>query len=147
MKLPKRILIATDLSETSREAVVTGAALAKVFAADAMLVSVLDPMPYVAAVDLEGSSDVWRDFLDDAEANLRKQLEELRDGQLDGCGCDVAVLRDSSAARALCEFAADRGVDLIVVGSHGRTGAKRLLLGSVAEKVVRLSPCPVFVVR
>ncbi len=147
MNLPKRILIATDLSETSLEAVSTGAALAKALGADVLLVTVLDPVPYVAAVDLEGGSDVWAQFLDDAEANLKKRLEELRVEKFDEGTCDVAVLRESGAAQAIAEFAEDRGADLIVVGSHGRTGFKRVLLGSVAEKVVRLAKCPVFVAR
>jgi len=147
MDLPKRILIATDLSETSLEAVSTGAALAKALGADVLLVTVLDPVPYVAAVDLEGGSDVWAQFLDDAEANLKKRLEELRAEKFDASTCDVAVIRESGAAHALADFAEDRGADLIVVGSHGRTGFKRVLLGSVAEKVVRLAKCPVFVAR
>jgi len=147
MNLPKRILIATDLSETSLEAVATGAALAKALGADVLLVTVLDPVPYVAAVDLEGGSDVWAQFLDDAEANLKKRLEELRAEKFDASTTDVAVIRESGAAHALADFAEDRGADLIVLGSHGRTGFKRVLLGSVAEKVVRLAKCPVFVAR
>lgn len=147
MNLPKRILIATDLSETSLEAVATGAALAKALGADVLLVTVLDPVPYVAAVDLEGGSDVWAQFLDDAEANLKKRLEELRAERFDASTTDVAVIRESGAAHALADFAEDRGADLIVLGSHGRTGFKRVLLGSVAEKVVRLAKCPVFVAR
>lgn len=147
MNLPQRILIATDLSEASLDAVSTGAALAKALNADVLLVTVLDPVPYVAAVDLEGGSDVWTTFLDDAEANLRKRLESVRAEMLEEGSCDVAVIRESSAAHAIASFAQDRGADLIVVGSHGRTGFKRLLLGSVAEKVVRLAHCPVFVVR
>lgn len=47
----------------------------------------------------------------------------------------------------ICRVAAERGADLIVLSSHGRTGMKRLLIGSVAERVVRLSPCPVLVLR
>lgn len=147
MTLPKRILIATDLSEASLEAVATGAALAKSFGADVLLVTVLDPVPYVASVDLEGGSATWVQFIDDAEASLKEQLTKLRDEKLDPNTCDVAVIRESGAAHAITDFAKDRGADLIVVGSHGRTGFKRLLLGSVAEKVVRLATCPVFVVR
>ncbi|MBO6939018.1 MAG: universal stress protein [Deltaproteobacteria bacterium] len=147
MELPKRILIATDLSDASLEAVGTGAALAKALDADVLLVTVLDPVPYVAAVDLEGGADTWAQFIDDAEATLKTQLEKVRDERLDPSTTDVAVIRESGAAQAIADFAKDRGADLIVVGSHGRTGFKRLLLGSVAEKVVRLAACPVFVVR
>jgi hypothetical protein len=50
-------------------------------------------------------------------------------------------------ADVLCRAAADHGADLLVVGSHGRTGLERLLLGSVAERVIRHAPCPVLCVR
>jgi len=56
-------------------------------------------------------------------------------------------LRHSEPARALAQLASDTEADLILVGSHGRTGLARFLLGSVAEGVVRLAPCPVLVVR
>ena len=147
MKLPQRILIATDLSDASHEAIDAGAALADAFDAETLMVTVLDPMPYVAAVDLEGGSEVWNQFLDDAEASLRRQLQELRDQKLGREKCELVVLRESAAGRAIAEYAKERGADLIVVGSHGRTGVKRVLLGSVAEKVVRLAECAVFVAR
>ena len=50
-------------------------------------------------------------------------------------------------ARTIAEYAAERGVDLIVMGTHGRTGVAHLLLGSVAERLVRTAPCPVLTVR
>jgi nucleotide-binding universal stress UspA family protein len=56
-------------------------------------------------------------------------------------------LREGRAWREINAYARDREVDLIVVGSHGRRGLPRALLGSVAEKVVRTAPCPVLVVR
>jgi nucleotide-binding universal stress UspA family protein len=58
-----------------------------------------------------------------------------------------AELREGVAWRTIEAFARERNVDLIVVGSHGRQGLPRALLGSVAEKVVRTAPCPVLVVR
>ncbi|HTA90700.1 MAG TPA: universal stress protein [Polyangiaceae bacterium] len=59
----------------------------------------------------------------------------------------VAHLRLEAPAEEIAQTAADLDADLIVVGTHGRRGVSRLLLGSVAEAVVRLAPCPVFVVR
>ena len=50
-------------------------------------------------------------------------------------------------ARTIAEYAAERGIDLIVIGTHGRTGFAHLLLGSVAERLVRTAPCPVLTVR
>jgi nucleotide-binding universal stress UspA family protein len=58
----------------------------------------------------------------------------------------VTALLFGSAARAIVTYARDQGADLIVVGTHGRTGVSRVLMGSVAEAVARLAPCPVLTV-
>jgi universal stress protein A len=58
----------------------------------------------------------------------------------------VTTLLFGSAARAIVTYARDQGADLIVVGTHGRTGVSRMLMGSVAEAVARLAPCPVLTV-
>ena len=58
----------------------------------------------------------------------------------------TALLLFGSAARAIVTYARDQGADLIVVGTHGRTGVSRVLMGSVAEAVARLAPCPVLIV-
>lgn len=71
-------------------------------------------------------------------ADLAKALE--RDVQL------LPELRSGSAPREIVEYAARNAIDMIVVGAHGRTGLSRVLLGSVAEAVMRRAPCPVLVV-
>jgi nucleotide-binding universal stress UspA family protein len=63
------------------------------------------------------------------------------------CPIDLHGLEGEDAATAIVEFARDRGADLIVIGTHGRTGLRRLLIGSVAELVVRNASCSVLVVR
>ena len=63
-------------------------------------------------------------------------------------GREIETVRvNDRPARAVVDYAEEEGIDQIVIGSHGRTGVSRVLLGSVAEKVVRRSPCPVTVVR
>jgi len=57
------------------------------------------------------------------------------------------VIEEGEAAAAICKEAEARGVDVIVVGSHGRTGVKRLFFGSVSERVVRHAHCPVLVIH
>ena len=64
-----------------------------------------------------------------------------------GVGRVVSHLRLNAPAEEIAQVAVDLEADLLVVGTHGRRGVARLLLGSVAESVVRLAPCPVFVVR
>ena len=57
------------------------------------------------------------------------------------------LLRTGTAAEEIGQAATDEGADLIVVGTHGRTGLERLVIGSVAERVVRIAPCPVLTVK
>jgi len=75
------------------------------------------------------------------------QLEKLAKASR-GSGIRVAiVLVEGPPATAVIRVAKRNGAHLIVVGTHGRTGVQRLLMGSVAERIVRLSPCPVLTVR
>ena len=60
---------------------------------------------------------------------------------------EQVVVRDTAAAPAILQYAEDKGIDLIVMGTHGRRGLRRLFMGSVAEEVVRLSKCPVLTVH
>jgi nucleotide-binding universal stress UspA family protein len=77
----------------------------------------------------------------------RAALEELR-SRIGGRGVEVShVIADGFADNALVELAGEMGADLIVVGTHGRTGLRRFLMGSIAERVVRLAGCSVLVAR
>ena len=88
--------------------------------------------------------------LAEAKSLVELYVEERRQGFRGGSLDAVRVrahLRLEAPAQELAQIAADLEADLVVVGTHGRHGIARLLLGSVAEAVVRLAPCPVFVVR
>ena len=78
---------------------------------------------------------------------VEQALEKLRTEYLDRVPSGVKVLRDKSAVTAICDLAGNEGADLVVTGTHGRTGVSRLLIGSVAERVLRHAPCSVLVVR
>jgi nucleotide-binding universal stress UspA family protein len=79
------------------------------------------------------------------EKRLREQLEQVRPGNPK---IPVShVLLEGDPATEITRFAADAGIDVIVIGTHGRTGPDRLALGSVAEKVMREAPCSVLVVK
>ena len=82
----------------------------------------------------------------DAEAH-EEELGKLRDEHLTDLEVELAVVQDHAPAKAICDYAEQHGVDLIVIGSHGRGGMERWLIGSVAERVVRHSPVNVYVVR
>ncbi|MBW2463167.1 MAG: universal stress protein [Deltaproteobacteria bacterium] len=68
-------------------------------------------------------------------------------GEHAGARVKTAVIRSNNPADTICEFATDQGVDLILMGTTGRAGLARFLIGSVAERVVRHAPCPVMVLR
>lgn len=79
---------------------------------------------------------------------LKLQLEAAkRDALAEGATSVEATLLPGGAALTILDFARERAFDLIVMGTHGRTGLKHLLIGSTAESVVRTAPCPVFTVR
>ena len=140
----KNILLAQDFSSSAREALPyalriaerTGATLHVLFA-EVLHEDLADPAAFAAskARDLE---DQMQASLD-AEAPSAIEPHRLR--------VEHAVVRNVAAAPAILDYADEHDIDLIVMGTHGRRGVRRLLMGSVAEEVVRLSPCPVLTVR
>lgn len=110
------------------------------------VLTVIDPVAagYSPSMRLPHAAEEWYERAKaDAEDTLA-EVEQLSDERGIGVNTAVGVGRPSNA---IVEYAADEGVDHIVVGSHGRTGVSRILLGSVAEAVMRKSPVPVTVVR
>lgn len=103
---------------------------------------------YAASPDVEMGTYMgeWEEA---ARARADELFEEAREtaatAEFDG---DVeTAIETGPPARAIVDYAADNDVDYVVMGCHGRSGVSRVLLGSVAESVVRRSPCPVLVVR
>jgi len=95
---------------------------------------------------LEGAylpPDFWQSVRSEAETTLRGYAETL---QRKGVRVEIAVC-EGYAATVIIEEAAQRRADLIVIGTHGRSGLKHLLLGSIAERVVQKAPCPVLTVK
>ena len=140
----KNILVATDFSEASNAALAYGRTLASHFGAALQVVHVVENI-VLRNVTADGFVGVLPEVQLEVEAEARKQLDEaLSGGEPQGSGL---VLTSNVLADAIVSHAATAGVDLIIVGTHGRTGVSRLLLGSVAERVVRAAPCPVLTVR
>jgi nucleotide-binding universal stress UspA family protein len=112
------------------------------------LLSVVTELPGDDAGGFEGSvyspeeqERVWNQELADAGSELERTAAELTTAQVD------KRIELGDVAPTVCRIADDVGADVIVVGSHGRTGFGRLFLGSVSEHIVRHAPCPVLVVR
>ncbi len=144
MSIATHILLATDFSEAADEAVDKASELARSLGAKLTVLHVHCRPP--AAPEAVVANDCLLSSAD-LDAETRKELEELQNTRLsDVETVNLVGQEHASAALAICDFADQEDIDLIVVGSHGRTGIARLLIGSVAEKVVRHATCPVMVV-
>ena len=140
----KKICCAVDLSEPSWLATELAAELAKESHSQLSLVHVHAPPP-PAASDVLVSS---RAVLEDEEREAVERLEEWRrDAERHAHVPVRAVVRVGDPATEIVEYADEEGCDLVVVGTHGRGGIPRLVLGSVAERVVRHAHVPVLVAR
>ena len=135
------IACAVDFSPVSREAAEHAAELARRFHADLLLVHVWR----LPEVDPEAAPLL----LSEAErSELERKLEELQREAEQVSGREVRTLLATGApGPELARIAAREGAELVVVGTHGRKGFERAVLGSVAEEVVRASPCAVLVVK
>ena len=144
MALFQRILVPVDGSETAAKALDTAIGLARAMDAQIRVLHAVDELMYLTGYEYSGdllaaARAAAQQLLDDAQARTKAA----------GVACDAQLIDDlgprlgESVARVAREWKAD----LIVLGTHGRRGFNRLLLGSGAEQVIRPAPVPVMVVR
>jgi nucleotide-binding universal stress UspA family protein len=134
--------VAADFSACSNKAVEWAAAFARQFQAGVCLMHVLE-VNYVGS----GLGEIEVPVLEsELRQNAQQQLGQLTQTHLGGITCET-VLRLGRPWHEITEAAEELGVDMIVMGTHGYTGFKHVLMGSTAERVVRHAPCPVLVVR
>jgi len=142
----KRILVATDFGEAATVALDYGRELARTFGASLEVLHVCDN-----AFTRLGADGYFGDvggLQRDIEAAARQQLERLLTDEDRAMLKAKAVLMTSNApAMTIVHYAAESRADVILMGTHGRGPMAHLLMGSVAERVVRLAPCPVLTVR
>lgn len=151
----RHILVPTDFSDTADAALDYALLVAARYGASLQLLHVLDD-PFVPE-GLAGDAYITEApvlrsaMLRDAQNRLAHRVAPLRrGGEIEGSPGVARVDADAlfgHGARTIAEYAGERGADLIVIGTHGRTGVAHLLLGSVAERLVRHAPCPVLTVR
>ncbi len=137
----KRILVATDFSEFSEKPLDHALALARRFRAKLYIAHVVSSVGFTLAgpeAAEEAVEAAWRDV-----RRLESDLE--RTGALEGLSHDVLV-RQGSVWEQLQQVIEQEHVDLIVIGTHGRTGLRKLVLGSVAEEIFRHASCPVLTI-
>ncbi len=135
----KTVLLPTDGSRFSRQAAERAIRLCQASRGELVVVAALDAPPALAEVAPEIA---WR---------LTRELEDLTQGicrRATALGTTARpYVRQGAAYRMIIEAAREQAAGLIVIGSHGRTGLKRLLMGSVTERVLASAPCPVLVVK
>ncbi len=142
----QNILVPVDGSETSYAAVAQAAELAKAFGGKITVVQVLALDPYIAAEYI--SATQTNDLIERARTSVLKTLEEAAAKFSDlGIPVEAKLLEGQVVHREIISEAETSKADLIVIGSHGRTGLKRLFLGSVAQSVLGEAHIPVLVVR
>lgn len=142
--MAKHVVVPADGSKQAREA--CDFVASEFPEATVTLLHVINPSEagYSIQSSLPAASEEWYDRQESEAEELFDELEERIDGD------DWTVERVTEVGkpnRVIVEYAAENAVDQIVMGSHGRSGMSRILLGSVAETVVRRSPVPVTVVR
>jgi nucleotide-binding universal stress UspA family protein len=142
----KQILVATDFSEVADAALAYGRELARTFGATLHVLHVADDV----YVRLGGDAyvAVLPELQQDIEKHAQQRLAELLvDNDKNPLPVKPVVVTATATALAIVDYAAEANIDLIVVGTHGRGAVAHLLMGSVAERVVRTARCPVLTVR
>lgn len=141
--VPTNILVPTDLSERAERALDYAVDLAARLDATVHLVHVI-AVPATSVPELGVA--LASTMIDSLVADDQKALDNLVEARKDRCRFGQRVLATGDARDAIKQTAENLGADLIVMGTHGRRGIVRALLGSVAESVVRSAPCPVLTV-
>jgi nucleotide-binding universal stress UspA family protein len=139
----KRIACGTDFSDTAETAWELASELARIHHAELILVHVFIEMPIYAEVSATTITQVWEEQRAWVEQQLVDRVEAAAKRGLSA----RYLLRTGTAPDELVQAAIDEAADLIVVGTHGRSGIERLVIGSVAERVVRHASCPVLTVK
>lgn len=139
------ILVPTDFSEQSNNALNYAKGLAKNSEAVLHIVHVVEPTVYPAdwGYSQVGFVDLEHELRAAAEKSLKKTQEEL---QAEGYTVEITVL-SGRASDEITAYAIKFNIDLISIATHGRSGIEHLLFGSTTERVLRKAPCPVLAVR
>lgn len=140
------VLVATDFSEPSEAALNYGRELARTFSATLHLLHVADN------VYLQFGGEAYMGVLPELQHDIEAAAREHLDGVLDeedrtALRAKPVVITAIGKPAAIVDYAKENAIDLIVMGTHGRGAVGHVLMGSVAERVVRTAPCPVLTVH
>jgi nucleotide-binding universal stress UspA family protein len=144
----KHILLATDGSPASAHAAQLAVGLARVHGSKLTAVFVVDPYPYIGVGEINPMGfQAYMSAAQDQASQAHAQVEVLCKAGSQPVEFDARLVEDVGAANGIVQTAEAIGADLLVLGSHGRGGIARLMLGSVSTKVVAESKVPVLVSR
>lgn len=139
----KNVLIPTDGSDIAEMAVNQGIELAKVMGAKTYGLYVIDTSAFIGVP----TEAIWESMKNLLEEEGKKALEIIEKMAEESGVEHEIILNEGSPYKNIIQTAEEKKIDLIVMGTAGRVGLDRFLLGSVAEKVIRTAPCPVMVVH
>lgn len=142
----KKILCTTDFSDPSFKALVAGGEFAGKFKASLMVLHVVEEIPVLPALPTNPAIDVPL-YQEKLEEIALITLETVVKDKIGGKVSPELIVGRGKAAEEIVETAAEKGANLIIIGTHGETGFRHFVLGSVTEKVVRLAKCPVLTVH
>jgi len=143
----KHVLVATDFGEAAEAALTYGRELARTFRAKLHVVHVVEDVTRSVAGILESPLSFSHAQADAEDSAHELANHVLSDDDRRTLGAEITVISRADAAPAIVDFARETRSDVIVMGTHGRGKIARLLVGSVAERVVRTAPCPVLVLH
>jgi len=144
----KHILLATDGSAASDHAATLAVGLARTHGAKLTALYVADPYPYIGVGEINPMGyQAYTAAAQQLAAQAHAKVDALCKQGGGSLALQARLVEDVAAASGIVQTARDEGADLIVMGSHGRSGIARLMLGSVATKVVAESTVPVLVTR
>ncbi len=140
----KKILCPVDFSEFTKDVVAYAADISRQYGAELHVLHVIPNLTYFTPYE----SFLTPENLVAMEKNIQDEVDRDFKEVLSAVDIDVRkVVRTGVAFVEIIDYAKTEGIDLIVMGTHGRSGIEHILIGNVAEKVVRKSPCPVMTIR
>jgi nucleotide-binding universal stress UspA family protein len=143
----KNILVPVDDSPISYAAVEHAEKLAKAFGSKITVMSVLSVDPLVG-VDFYKVAPAITQHVLEAETNAKGRLDDIKQTFSNhGLEVETLIIRSVPTATGILNIAEEKHIDLIIMGSHGRKGLKKLVLGSVAQEVLGMSTIPVLIVK
>jgi nucleotide-binding universal stress UspA family protein len=140
-----KILVPVDFASYTGHILRYATEIATRFGSSLHLIHVIPNMDYFGPYESFMAAGTIMTVQKGVEVEVRKNLEEVA-GRVTGIGVTQAI-RTGTAFVEIISYVEDQGIDLVVMGTHGRGRIDHILLGSVAEKVVRRSPCPVLTIR